>query len=93
MLADNIKMDLEEVGWGAMDWNGLAQDGNKWRALVKVVMNLQFHKVLGSSWVAAFNGLWSSEFAESSRVNSVTDMIINRFVIIKYCYFRLPARL
>jgi hypothetical protein len=33
-------MDLEEVGWGDEDWIGLAQDRNKWRALVNSVMNL-----------------------------------------------------
>jgi hypothetical protein len=36
---DNIEMDLEDIGWG-MDWIGLAQDRDKWRALVKVIMNL-----------------------------------------------------
>jgi hypothetical protein len=37
---DNIKMDLGEIGWGGMDWIGLAQDRDKGRALVKAVMNL-----------------------------------------------------
>jgi hypothetical protein len=37
---DNIKMDFEEVGWGGMDWIDLAQDRDRWRALVNVVMNL-----------------------------------------------------
>jgi hypothetical protein len=37
---DNIKMDLLEIGWGGVDWIDLAQDRNKWRALVNVVMNL-----------------------------------------------------
>jgi hypothetical protein len=31
---DNIGMDLVEVGWGDVDWIGLAQDRNRWRALV-----------------------------------------------------------
>jgi hypothetical protein len=38
----NIKMDLLEIGWGSVDWIGLAQDRDKWRALVNVVMNLRF---------------------------------------------------
>ena len=36
---DNIKMDLEEVGRGCGDWMGLAQDKDRWRALVSTVMN------------------------------------------------------
>jgi hypothetical protein len=38
---DNIKMDLQEVGWGGMDWIDMAQDRERWRALVSVVMNLR----------------------------------------------------
>jgi hypothetical protein len=48
---DNIKMDLLEIGWVGVDWIGLAQDRDKWRALVNVVMN-QFHKMLGNYQVA-----------------------------------------
>jgi hypothetical protein len=38
---DNIRMDLGEVGWGDADWIGLAQDRNRWRALVNLVLNLR----------------------------------------------------
>jgi PAS domain-containing protein len=36
---DNIKMDLVEVEWGDVNWIGLAQDRDKWKALVNAVMN------------------------------------------------------
>jgi hypothetical protein len=38
---DNIKIDLREIGWDRMDWIELAQDRDKWRALVNTVMNLR----------------------------------------------------
>ena len=41
----NIKMDLQEVGCGVIGWIDLAQDRDRWRALVSVVMNLRFHKM------------------------------------------------
>ena len=37
---DNIRMDLQEVGCGYLDWIGLAQDRDSWRTLVSAVMNL-----------------------------------------------------
>jgi hypothetical protein len=39
-LEDNIKMDLQEVRCGSVDWIGLAQDRDRWLTLVHAVMNL-----------------------------------------------------
>jgi hypothetical protein len=38
---DNIKMDLGEIGFGDVDWINLAQDMDRWRALVNTVMSLR----------------------------------------------------
>jgi hypothetical protein len=38
---DNIRNDLGEVGWGDVDWIGLAKDINTWRAVVNSVLNLR----------------------------------------------------
>jgi len=46
---DNIKMDLQEVGGGCVDWMELAQDRDRWRTLVNTVMNLRVPKMRGIS--------------------------------------------
>jgi hypothetical protein len=38
---DNIKMDLRQTGWDSVDWIDMAQDRDKWRALVNTVLNLR----------------------------------------------------
>jgi hypothetical protein len=38
---DNIKMDLREIGFGDVDWIHLAQDWDRWRALVNTIMSLR----------------------------------------------------
>jgi hypothetical protein len=38
---DGIRTDLREIGWGSVDWIQLAQDRDRWRALVNTVMNLR----------------------------------------------------
>ena len=46
---DNIRTDLQEVGGGCGDWMELAQDRNRWQALVSMVMNLRVPKMWGIS--------------------------------------------
>ena len=46
---DNIKMDLQEVGGSFEDWMELAQDRDRWRALVSTVRNLRVPKMWGIS--------------------------------------------
>jgi hypothetical protein len=38
---DNIRMDLGKAGWGDVDWIGMAQDRNRWRALMNSEFNLR----------------------------------------------------
>jgi hypothetical protein len=55
---DNIRMDLGEVGWGDVDWIGLAKDRNSWRAVVNSVLNLRVPWNAGKlSSVLASSGL------------------------------------
>ena len=40
-MGDNIKMDLQEVGYGGVNWVDLAQNRSRWQAFVNAVMNLR----------------------------------------------------
>jgi hypothetical protein len=44
---DNIKIDFKEIGWEVVEWVHLAQEGEKWLALVNMVVNHRVHKMKG----------------------------------------------
>jgi hypothetical protein len=46
---DNIKMGLQEVGWGGTNWIDLADDRDRWWALVNALMNLRVPYYMGNS--------------------------------------------
>jgi hypothetical protein len=46
---ENIKIGLREIEWDGMDWIDLAEDRAQWMALVNTVMNIGYHRMLGSS--------------------------------------------
>jgi hypothetical protein len=58
---DNVRMDLGEVGWGDVDWIGLAQDRNRWRALVNSM----------KCW-ETMSGLASSDLSGSAQLHRVS---------------------
>jgi hypothetical protein len=65
---DNIKRNLGEVGWGDVDWTGLAQDRNRRRALVNSVLNLQVPCNAG----ILSSGLISSGLSVSAQLHIVS---------------------
>jgi hypothetical protein len=58
---NNIKMDFQDVGRGGGDWMELAQDRNRWWALVSMVKNLRFHKNVGNFLTSCKDRLASQE--------------------------------
>jgi hypothetical protein len=71
-LVYNIKMDLEEVGCGDVDWIGLAQDRNRWKALVNSILNLRVPRNAGK----LSSGLTSSGLSSSAQLHRVSQLVI-----------------
>jgi hypothetical protein len=65
---DNIRMDLGEVGWGDVDWIGLSQNRNRWRALVNSVLNLRVPKNAGK----LSNGLTNGDLSVSAQLHRLS---------------------
>jgi hypothetical protein len=69
---DNIRMDLGEVGWDDVDWIDLAQDRNRWRALVNSVLKLQVPLNAGK----LSSGLTSSGLSISVQLHRERERVI-----------------
>jgi hypothetical protein len=65
---DNIRIDLGEMGWGNVDWIGLAKDRNRWRAVVNSVLNLLVPRNAGK----LSSGLASSGLSSSAELHIVS---------------------
>jgi hypothetical protein len=65
---DNIRMDLGEVGWGDVDWIGLAKERNRWRAVVNSILNLRVPRNVGK----LSSGLASSGHSSSAQLLKVS---------------------
>jgi hypothetical protein len=65
---DNIRIDFGEVGWGDVDWIGLAKDRNRWRALVNSVLNLWV--LLNAGKLSS--GLTSSGLSSSDQLHRIS---------------------
>jgi hypothetical protein len=78
--ADNIRMDFGEVGWGNVDWIGLAQDRNGWRALVNSILNLRVPCNAGK----LSSGVTSSGLSSSAQLHRVSyETVVTRGDIVK----------
>jgi hypothetical protein len=65
---DNVRKDLGEVGWGDVDWIGLAKNRNRWRAIVNSVLILRVPRNAGK----LSSGLTSSGLSGSAQLHTVS---------------------
>jgi hypothetical protein len=73
----DIKMHLVQIGSGGVDWIGLAQDRYRWRALVKVEMNLR----VPSNAVKLLNGYPTGAFLSSAQLYPVITVDISLYIM------------
>jgi hypothetical protein len=77
---EDIVLDLQEVGWGGMEWFALTQHRDRWRVLVTTVMNLQVPQNAGNfltakDLLASQEGLCSLELVSYLVISMVTTVM------------------
>jgi len=87
---DNIRMDLQDVGCGYMDWIGLAQDRDRWRTLANVVMNLRVPRNAGNFLTSCKPVSFSRRTLHHGVINTITDVSNFRSVFIYF--FKQPLK-
>ena len=98
--ADNIKMDLQEVGGSCGDWMELAQDRDRWRALVSTVRNLRVPKMWGISWLAAEPVSFSrrtllhgvSKYVQRAHLENCSKDRSEKIIVSKFLLSRINIR-
>jgi hypothetical protein len=67
----DIRMDIGEVGWGTVDWIGVAQNRNRWRALVNSVMNFWVPYNIKLN-IKLLSGLITGDHSSSAQLHRVS---------------------
>jgi hypothetical protein len=77
---DNVKTNLREIGWGGMDWIDMDHDGNRWKALVNMVMNLWVPEDVGKF----LNSCAAGSFSRKTRLHELAIMKCKIFCCFVY---------
>jgi hypothetical protein len=85
-VENNSKINPEEIGWEGVDWISIAEDRNKWWALVNTVVDLVFHKICGiflTNWEKIILSKRTLPHALIQSVNQSVTIHVARMIAVK----------